>query len=667
MQEIKMYVSAAETVGIIRDYANARTINAPTLVRGCSVCLLMRLFQDTDSTLAYPISAFDNIIAWEWVMDKDFDSESNAIIKGDEGAITVETVSEEDGTSYTQFKIPISNLNTEELASWLKTSKSQKGLVGELVGYNANGEQSFVLQVEGFAIRNRITSLGNPTEVPPEYLNAEQVKSLIAAGLDVQYSSDGESDWKDVQAEGDIFIRFKSATSDNGLWSKAILLPAGPQGLQGITPTIEIGNVTTIDPSESAKATIETIGTVATLNFEIPQGLKGDQGETPTITIGNVITGEIGSNAQANLTTVGTTATLDLTLPRGLPPEVQVGTVTTVAPGNNAKVTIDNTGNVSTLNFTIPRGYQGLTPTVAVGNVTTSEPGSNAQVSVHTYDDTATFSFTIPKGDKGDIGLPYKIDKCGSLEELSLYDNETTGFGFMDTNSGNLYLKLSDEEANWSNPLPFKGPKGDKGNTGDVPILEIGTVATGEPESQASVEVVTEGITSTLNFVIPEGKQGIQGIRGEAFKVDAIGVTSDRANYDAQSKNFAFLNLDDNCVYFKLDDTPSNWSTGFPLKGDAGKTFYTHIAYATDSNGSNFIQDATLWTTEHCYIAILITEKDIVTVDDFAGLWKPFYISNASNFYVNNPGDFFTGNTLETVIQEVSTAFSQLKTFLQEL
>ena len=100
--------------------------------------------------------------------------------------------------------------------------------MGELIGYNSDGEQSFVLQVEGFTIRNRIVSLGNPTEVAPEYLNAQQVRSLIAAGLDVQYSSDGESDWKDEQAEGDIYIRFKSASSDNGLWSSAILLPAGP-------------------------------------------------------------------------------------------------------------------------------------------------------------------------------------------------------------------------------------------------------------------------------------------------------------------------------------------------------------------------------------------------------------------------------------------------------
>ena len=662
-----MYVSAAETVGIIRDYANARTINAPTLVRGCSVCLLMRLFQDTDSTLPYPIEAFDNIIAWEWIMDKDFDSESNAIIKSDESAISVSSVTDNDGTSYTQFRIPISNLNTEELSSWLKTSKSQKGLVGELIGYNSDGEQSFVLQVEGFTIRNRIVSLGNPTEVAPEYLNAQQVRSLIAAGLDVQYSSDGESDWKDEQAEGDVYIRFKSASSDNGLWSSAILLPAGPQGIQGLTPTITVGNVTTVPSDSPANITVNTVGNIATVDFEIPEGKQGLQGETTNIVLGNVITGEIGSSAQANLTTVGTTATLDLTLPRGLPPEIQIGTVETVSPGDSARVYVDNVGNTSTLRFKIPRGYQGFTPTVEVDKVVTSEPGTNAIVSVHTFDTTAKFSFTIPKGDKGDIGLPYKLDAFGTLEELTLYDDEAAGFGFMDTETGNAYIKIGDESAQWSNPIPFKGPQGDKGEQGDTPIIQIGTVSTGLPESNALVEVVNDGLTSTFNFVIPEGKQGEQGIRGEAFKVDAIGSSNERSNYDNESKNFAFLNVDDNCVYFKITDDAANWSNGVPLKGDAGKTFYTYVAYATDSNGSNFIQNNEDWTTEHSYIAILITEKENVTVEDFTNLWKPFYISNASNFFVNDPGEFFTGNTLETVIQEVGTAFSQLKTFLQEL
>ena len=43
MQTLTFYVTAGSTLGTVRDYANAQNAAAPTLTRGVSACLKMRL------------------------------------------------------------------------------------------------------------------------------------------------------------------------------------------------------------------------------------------------------------------------------------------------------------------------------------------------------------------------------------------------------------------------------------------------------------------------------------------------------------------------------------------------------------------------------------------------------------------------------------------------
>ena len=235
MQNVKFYVAAPQTLGTVRDYANAKGEAAPTLVRGCEVCLKMRLFANSDGEAPYPLDQLANIVSWQWAMDKDFSEATSYILEADNNSITVAEVTDEvDGTEieYTEVSIPISNMNTEELAAWLGTSKSQSGLNGELVGFDASGKQIFVLQVEGFTVRNRITSLGTPEPIEPDYLTAAQVRSLIAAGIALQFSEDG-AEWHDGQTDGDLFFRMRSASDENATWSDAIELTTGPRGEAG--------------------------------------------------------------------------------------------------------------------------------------------------------------------------------------------------------------------------------------------------------------------------------------------------------------------------------------------------------------------------------------------------------------------------------------------------
>ena len=76
MQTITLYVNAESTLGTVRDYANARNASAPTLTRGVSACLKMRVFASGENTDPYPLNELTSIPSWMWVMDDDFDSAS---------------------------------------------------------------------------------------------------------------------------------------------------------------------------------------------------------------------------------------------------------------------------------------------------------------------------------------------------------------------------------------------------------------------------------------------------------------------------------------------------------------------------------------------------------------------------------------------------------------
>lgn len=236
MQNTIFYVAANETLGVVKDYANAKTATPPTLVRGVEACLKMRLFANRDGTEPYPLASFLNIVSWQWAMDNDFNESTSYKLVGDNANITVHSVTEtvdDEEIVYTEVTIPMPDMNTAELAAWLGIEKSKSGLHGELVGFDADAKQVFIVQIENFTVRNRITSIGDPTPIDPDYLTAAQVNALIAAGIAVQYSIDGSTLWHNVQTAADRFIRVRSANSADAVWSEAIGLVVGPQGDPG--------------------------------------------------------------------------------------------------------------------------------------------------------------------------------------------------------------------------------------------------------------------------------------------------------------------------------------------------------------------------------------------------------------------------------------------------
>lgn len=235
MQEIILYATANEVLARVRDRANAKAATPPTLARGCGFRLKIRLFANAYDDTPYPLANLANITSWAFVMDSDWDSATPFKIVADAGEIAVGEVQDQyegEVVTYTEAVVPVSETNTEELAAWLGSDEGKDGLNAELIGYDGTGEEAFVLQIKGFSVRNRLGSVGDPTPIPSEYLNADQVRALIASGAVLQFSPDGAT-WKDSQEDGDIYLRFRSASDASAAWSPAIALPRGANGADG--------------------------------------------------------------------------------------------------------------------------------------------------------------------------------------------------------------------------------------------------------------------------------------------------------------------------------------------------------------------------------------------------------------------------------------------------
>ena len=308
MQEIKVYVSAENSVGTLRDYANAKSQSAPPLVRDVDVVLKLRLFAATGSIEPYPIEQLQSVRAWKFVMDRDFDDKTQCIFQADDESITVaevtDTVDETEYT-YTEVSVPISNTNSEELAAWLGTSKQQTGLSAELAGYDDSGATVFVLQLEGFSVRNRLTATGAPTELESDYWTEAQVRAFTAAEIDravesqafkmlpeisandtwiingvdtgkstngkkgdnapyvkIQYSVDG-SEWNSESADAE-YIRL--SVDDGETWGQAIYFKGNTGAV--FTPSVDVnGNISWTNNGE--------LENPATMNIRGPEGKRG--------------------------------------------------------------------------------------------------------------------------------------------------------------------------------------------------------------------------------------------------------------------------------------------------------------------------------------------------------------------------------------------------------
>lgn len=237
MQIIDMYAVANSTLGVVRDYVNAQGKNPPTFTLGSPVLLKLRLFEDYNESDPYPIANFASASSWQCVFDRDFAQDTTPILVADNANIICHTVTEtinENEFVFTEVQIPIPDMNTVELVRELGDSEEFTGLHMELVAFDSNAEETFVLQVKNFTVRNRIYFNSEPTEQTPDFLTASQVRALVASGVVFQFSEDG-TNWHDTQGDDDTYFRVRSASDAQAIWSSGVAMLRGPAGPQGET------------------------------------------------------------------------------------------------------------------------------------------------------------------------------------------------------------------------------------------------------------------------------------------------------------------------------------------------------------------------------------------------------------------------------------------------
>lgn len=142
----------------------------------------------------------------------------------------------------------------------------------------------------------------------------------------------------------------------------------GPQGIpgkdgkDGLTPTLKIGTITSVDPDQPANVDlIDNKNGSYTLNLTLPRGAKGETGGVnqvvkPELTIGTVQTVASDQSASASLTKTGDTGyAINLNIPAGKQGE----TGTPGKDGNNGVDGKDGQPGKSAYELAVEQGFKG--------------------------------------------------------------------------------------------------------------------------------------------------------------------------------------------------------------------------------------------------------------------------------------------------------------------
>ena len=130
----------------------------------------------------------------------------------------------------------------------------------------------------------------------------------------------------------------------------------------------------------------------------------------------------------------------------------------------------------------------------------------------------------------------------------------------------------------------------------EIKNVSVEQTITGASGTNASV--IYNPTTGKFTFVVP---QGLQGLRGEAFTVNATGLFTQRSTYDAQPLNFSFLATDTGFLFFKKSNTSGDWSNGIPFgkgeQGDPGVSI-TGVARTTGDGSAGTTDTYTIYYSD---------------------------------------------------------------------
>lgn len=210
-------------------YNQPITADPLSLVLGMRTSLRIGLFPDDETTTPLDAEGLRALAAsWYLALDADYDRDTplKLLARADDIAVSP------DGF----LVVSIGNTNTVEMAAYLGQEPERK-VICELAGYAAGQDLPAVCLQWSITVCNRIT-LGDgepPVTAPPsDYYTAAQVRALLAAGLQLQFSPDGAAWHEPPQLPDDLLMRLRYP-ADGAEWSPAIDLPRGVAGDTGPT------------------------------------------------------------------------------------------------------------------------------------------------------------------------------------------------------------------------------------------------------------------------------------------------------------------------------------------------------------------------------------------------------------------------------------------------
>ena len=271
----------------------------------------------------------------------------------------------------------------------------------------------------------------------------------------------------------------------------------GPQGETGEAATIAVGTVTTGQPGTDAVVTNTGTANAAIFNFTIPQGIQGETGPQ----------GETGATGSTG-------------------PQGETGPHFTPSVSPDGVLSWTNNGdleNPAPVNIRGPQGEQGIQGETGPQGIQgpqgeKGETGTGLDIK-GTYDTLEALQAAVTQPTQGDM---YNV---GTAEPYTIYMWDTTKKPGRWVSQGQLQGAKGDTgDPGPQGPEGQQGPQGETGATGEqgpqgepgaAATIQVGTVTTGEPGTQASV--TNSGTTSAavFDFVIPQGPQGETGATGE--------------------------------------------------------------------------------------------------------------------------------------------------------
>ena len=148
-------------------------------------------------------------------------------------------------------------------------------------------------------------------------------------------------------------------------------------------------------------------------------------------------------------------------------------------------------------------------------SVKTLAPGSNATATKTTVGNVVNIEYGIPRGEQGQ---GFKIlgyyDNLSALQSGVPSPNIGDAYGIGTASPYDIYIW--DGKA-WKNNGPIQGPagqKGEDGTDGRAATVRVGTVTTGAPGSNATVNNSGTQSDAVLDFTIPRGTNGQNGADG---------------------------------------------------------------------------------------------------------------------------------------------------------